>query len=212
MMHSTLSEFGGSHRQHEPERQRRPDTTAEAAIALAAKQARLGRYAEAERLLGRIAPVRGADTAVLDLKARILAQQGRYVEAERCWMEALTREPGNPHFRHALDVIARRRRPLSWLRPVAVLLLIGFALAVFGHAVHLGAASRGETYNTVIAQIEAVQEDQRQQHEETARLLEDVRSRLDEIATRLSRPPERPRPGGEPVGKAVAGPAAAYSG
>ena len=56
---------------------------------LAVQLARAGHYDEAERTLlevvGREPSFR---PAAFDLQAKMYAQQGRYVEAEKCWLEA----------------------------------------------------------------------------------------------------------------------------
>lgn len=67
----------------------------EVALAQARTFARAGRYAEAEDLLNQ--PWEGAerDVAVLDLRARVYAQQGRLHDAELCWRRAAELAPGN---------------------------------------------------------------------------------------------------------------------
>ncbi|MFV2177180.1 hypothetical protein ACFHW2_23920 [Actinomadura sp. LOL_016] len=62
----------------------------EAVLAQARALARAGRYAEAETLLD---GEHGAD--VLDLRARMHAQQGRLDAADRCWAEAADLAPGD---------------------------------------------------------------------------------------------------------------------
>jgi len=49
--------------------------------------------------------------ATLDLKARICAQQGRLIEAQFCWMEAVRQSPGNESYRRSLGYVARVLRP-----------------------------------------------------------------------------------------------------
>lgn len=82
-------------------------------LATAANLARRGQYAEAETLLASL-PTDGPMAApILDLKARVFAQQGRYVEAEACWIEAIRQSPGNPAYQAALARIREDRVPFG---------------------------------------------------------------------------------------------------
>ena len=67
----------------------------ELVLAQARELARAGRYTEAEDVLDASWPDGGQDVAVLDLKARIHAQQGRLDEADRCWAEVADLAPGH---------------------------------------------------------------------------------------------------------------------
>ncbi|MFI0366699.1 OmpA family protein [Actinomadura sp. 1N219] len=79
----------------------------EVTVAQARALARAGRYAEAEELLdGEHGPV------VLDLKARMYAQQGRLDEADRCWAEVAALSPGDPG-------AAEGRRRIAQIRAAA---------------------------------------------------------------------------------------------
>jgi len=86
----------------------------------AARLARRGRYDAAVAMLAPLPADSPLRPSILDLKAKILAQQGRYWEAEACWQEALTLAPGNQAFQQALAVIAEERRCPFWLRIVVV--------------------------------------------------------------------------------------------
>ncbi|TDD32229.1 hypothetical protein E1287_23680 [Actinomadura sp. KC06] len=79
----------------------------EVTVAQARALARAGRYAEAEELL------EGEHGAVvLDLKARMYAQQGRLDEADRCWAEVAAISPGDPG-------AAEGRRRIAQIRAAA---------------------------------------------------------------------------------------------
>jgi type VI secretion system protein ImpK len=74
--------------------------TREVALAQARTLARQGRYGEAEQMLRDLEP----DVPVLDLLARIHAQQGRFEQADECWAAAERLAPG------ATEIIEGRRR------------------------------------------------------------------------------------------------------
>lgn len=82
-------------------------------LATAANLARRGQYAEAETLLASLPADGPMATPILDLKAKVFAQQGRYVEAEACWMEAIRQSPGNPAYQAALSRIREDRVPFG---------------------------------------------------------------------------------------------------
>jgi Flp pilus assembly protein TadD len=82
----------------------------------AAELARSGRFQEAETALSEITPPDEQRPAVLDLLARIRAQQGRLREAEALWTRANALQPENEAYRAALQRQSMlQRRPL-WLR------------------------------------------------------------------------------------------------
>lgn len=76
-----------------------------------ARIARSGRLHEAEVLISSL-PLDGPlGPATLDLKAKLCAQQGRLVEAQLCWMEAVRQSPGNESYRRSLAYVTRVLRP-----------------------------------------------------------------------------------------------------
>jgi len=84
----------------------------------AVRLARSGRYDDAMAVLARLPGDGALRPSMLDLKAKIHAQQGRYLEAEACWREALSLVPNHQGFRRALAAIAEERRYPFWLRIV----------------------------------------------------------------------------------------------
>lgn len=72
-------------------------------LASAASYARRGEYAQAEAALQQ-APV---TPAVLDLRARICAQQGRFEEAAMLWRRACEMDPNNGMLQRAAEMAAR---------------------------------------------------------------------------------------------------------
>ena len=78
----------------------------QASVAEAVGLARQGRHSEAEALLGALDDSDRHSPAVLDLLARIRAQQQHTDEAEALWKEALAIDPGNPSYQAALDRLA----------------------------------------------------------------------------------------------------------
>jgi type VI secretion system protein ImpK len=100
------------------------------ALSRSATLARQGRYDEAERLLSELRLSSHQAVPVLHLRARILAQQGRLMEAAEDWKRVLSTDPRHESAAAGLREIALllRRPPLigaflSW--PVAGVLLMG---------------------------------------------------------------------------------------
>ena len=80
----------------------------------AADLARRRHYDDAMAMLATLPSDSPLRPSILDLKAKIFAQQGRYWEAETCWHQALNLSPDNQAFRLALAAIAeKRQRPFS---------------------------------------------------------------------------------------------------
>jgi flagellar motor protein MotB len=111
---------------------------AQAALSQATELARIGRYDEAERALG-VNPALDS-SPVLDLLARIRAQQGRLAEAQALWSEAVRLDPNNESYRAALRRLARMNR-YSFLGGVSRW-LAGAALAVLALAAFSWMAQR----------------------------------------------------------------------
>jgi len=84
----------------------------------AVRLARCGRYGDAAAVLARLHAGSPLWPSVLDLRAKMYAQQGRYLDAEACWREALSMAPNHEPFRRALAAIAAERRYPFWLRIV----------------------------------------------------------------------------------------------
>lgn len=107
----------------------------------AAMLARQGQLAAAGELLAAVAGDPGAQPSVLDLLARVRAQQGRLDEAAALWRQALVADPGNQHYRRALALCAggdgrtqggrRRRWAGVWAFSALVLGLVA-AVALAG--------------------------------------------------------------------------------
>ena len=103
------------------------------ALLEAARLARRGRYAQAAVLIDTLPRDGPLGPATLDLRAKVFAQQGRFLEAEFCWMEALRQSPGNPGYRRALECLTRSRSPrgpMRWLLPLVVAALLVTVLGV----------------------------------------------------------------------------------
>ncbi|WP_433335363.1 OmpA family protein [Spirillospora sp. CA-294931] len=83
--------------------------TRELALAQARTLARLGRYAEAEAILADVRDDGAPSVALLDLLARVHAQQGRLEEADAEWAEAERLAPGTPQIAEGRRRIARAR-------------------------------------------------------------------------------------------------------
>jgi hypothetical protein len=102
-------------------------------LAKAAALARAGRHTEAEHALEDLKGAESADPVVLDLLARIRAQQGRLAEAETLWSRALKLAPENGGIALALETVRRlqrtRNRP-GWVVPAVWLILFVVAFAL----------------------------------------------------------------------------------
>lgn len=89
--------------------------------------ARAGRYAEAEALLRDGGGSERLSLEVLDLLARIRAQQGRLDDAESCWTRALGDDPSNDSCLAGLERIRRMRKRPAWL-PRSLTIAAGMVL------------------------------------------------------------------------------------
>jgi len=111
----------------------------------AARHARAGHYETALSLLDRLAQggaSLGADA--LDLRAKICAQLGFHLEAERCWAQAGRADPLNPLYPLALERLRRTRRGLFGNRRIGLVTAATAAVAIlvalgFQQASELGA-------------------------------------------------------------------------
>jgi tetratricopeptide (TPR) repeat protein len=112
---------------------------AELLLAQATAHARLGEYAAAGELLDRLDQANVLKLRVLDLRARILAQQVRLDEAERLWQEFLRISPGAETARTALRQIekyrgGRKGTPVKVVVGTVCILLLTGTLAILKHS------------------------------------------------------------------------------
>ena len=68
--------------------------------------ARRGNFPEAENLLSTLSDADSRRIEVLDLLAKVYAQQGKIDQAQSMWLQALQRYPSNTHFLSALRLCA----------------------------------------------------------------------------------------------------------
>ena len=97
-------------------------------FAEATELARSGLYENAETLIRQTLQTATAlRPDLLELLAKVYAQQGRYLDAESVWNDALSLSPRNPSYMEGLQAIARERRTspegkfLKWLIIGAIL-------------------------------------------------------------------------------------------
>ena len=103
-----------------------------AILAHAASLARAGRYAEAETVL-KDALSEEASPAVLDLLARIQAQQGHWKEAEAAWTQALQLDPAGEGYKAGLRRVSQIQRRGRWPRfVVAGIVIVLVILGIIG--------------------------------------------------------------------------------
>jgi len=97
----------------------------------AAQAARNGCFQEAEKLIASLPSNGSLGPATLDLKARICAQQGRLVEAQLCWLEAVQQSPGNESYRRSLDYLTHVLCPsrFPWILYITVMVLFVLFIA-----------------------------------------------------------------------------------
>ncbi len=89
----------------------------------AAELARSGNYIAAEAILQELLLSANPPSPVLDLQARICAQQGRLAEASEFWRKALQKDPANVAYQAALARLSRMQRHPMWLHTVWPLVL-----------------------------------------------------------------------------------------
>lgn len=96
----------------------------------AAELARAGKYQEAECLLQHLVQEGNAQAAVFDLLARIRAQQGRLLEAQSYWADAIQLSTTKDFYRTALKRIERLQTDPAWFGRIRhVLLSLGLIVS-----------------------------------------------------------------------------------
>lgn len=123
------------------------------ALAEAAHLARAGRYDEARRALEALGGATSDDVAVLDLLARVHAQQGDLTAADECWARVESLDPehtGAREGRRRIRAVWGRRRGVGagTAGLAAVLLLAGGAAAGWALAPGADGASSPATQTT----------------------------------------------------------------
>jgi type VI secretion system protein ImpK len=130
-------------------------------LARATDLARAGRYSEAENLLSEVSGKGEVTPAVLDLSARIRAQQGRLLEAEALWRQASQLDPANEAYRAGLHRIVRMQRRPIWiatLLPWLVGLIVVGAISIAGFAVRSYVSELRASLKSEVARVAAAQE------------------------------------------------------
>lgn len=146
--------------------------------ARAAALARGGALADAGRLLDAAG---GADADTLDLLARIRAQAGEWLEAERLWLQVLAARPDHAGAQAGLARVRAGRRQLAW--PVAGLVAGAIAL---GAGAALWRSSERQA-----AAIEALQTGLQAQHGERLEREREARVALEQRLAALAESQQR---------------------
>lgn len=94
----------------------------------ASQLARDGNYHAAENLLRNLSSELSDFPSALDLYARILAQQGKFHQAEMLWRKALALDPSNEVYKKCLDKIQKIYGKSFWWQRFKVLVIALFAL------------------------------------------------------------------------------------
>lgn len=97
-------------------------------VANATNFARKGYHNQAEIIISEILKDYGDFSEILDLQARIYAQQGRIVEAEAIWRKALLLDPSNSAYQKALNRISKMQQRPIWLVPLFYLIISLFLI------------------------------------------------------------------------------------
>jgi tetratricopeptide (TPR) repeat protein len=131
-----------------------------------ARLAREGRLADAEQLLSGRARAADASAAVLDLLAKVHAQQGRLAEAGKLWARALQADPDNPAIAAALAKATGAQRRAPWipaLRVVVptflVLIVVAGAAAMLAYRMSVQQSDTDERLTAVTSQTETLTAD-----------------------------------------------------
>jgi len=96
--------------------------TSQMTVARASGLARAGRYQEAEALIEQELGRQRERPDLLDLFARIHAQQNHWNDAERAWTQALALDPTNETYKAGLKRVSQmRKRPLAFFWKPAML-------------------------------------------------------------------------------------------
>ncbi|MDP2950550.1 MAG: LysM peptidoglycan-binding domain-containing protein [Chloroflexota bacterium] len=136
------------------------------ALCQATRLARQGRLADAQQLLAAHAQRLDARTVVLDLLAKVHAQQGRLVEAGKLWTRALQTDPANPAMAAALAKATGAQRHAPWipaLRVVVptflVLIVVAGAAAVLSYRMSVQQSDTDERLAAIASQTETLTAD-----------------------------------------------------
>jgi predicted Zn-dependent protease len=95
--------------------------------AIAASLARKGELEQAESLLHPFSSEVTPGAEVIDLLAKVYAQQGKLDEAQALWLQLIQKEPSNPHFFKALQEcnnLKSKRSPHFFWRYLSILILM----------------------------------------------------------------------------------------
>ncbi len=131
--------------------------TRQIALSQAADLARVGQYSQAVALLDSLQSDETPE--VLDLKARIRAQQGHLVEAQSLWERALALEPGNPDYLAGLEYVQNAAKPVRTRRIFSVGFWLGLAL-ILGIILGLIWLNRwNQSMNKALAEVSQLAQD-----------------------------------------------------
>jgi flagellar motor protein MotB len=150
--------------------------TTEPSLTSAAQLARRGHYTEAHSVLATLGGPTSDNPALLDLLARIHAQQGELAEADACWTRVLELDEASA------AVQARRYRPAA--RRAAEVAAILLVVTGVGVTSALLARQDDPAPTTPDSALLAELRDTRQAQEDLARQLGGVQGELDTIRSR----------------------------
>jgi flagellar motor protein MotB len=142
------------------------DLLSQAILPKVAELARAGKYQEAEGLLQHLLQEGAAIPALFELLAKILAQQGRLMEAQTYWVEALNCDRANEYYRAALKCVEHLQSHPAWTRKIGgwllrlglvcgVILLIWAARPYF-HSIKIPHLNPLQTVKKIVPQHQTV--------------------------------------------------------
>ena len=135
-------------------------------LSQATRLARDGRLPDAEQLLAGRAHAPDTPAVVLDLLAKVYAQQGRLAEACNLWTRALQADPGNPAMAGALAKATAAKGHVPWVPAIRVviptllvLIVLGGVAAVLSYRMSVQQSDTDERLADIVSQTEGLSGD-----------------------------------------------------
>lgn len=135
-------------------------------VSQATRLAREGRLGDAEQLLAGRGLVPDASAVVLDLLAKVYAQQGRLAEARGLWTRALQADPSNAGMAAALAKATGTQRRVPWIpvapalvAPLLILIVVGGVAVALSYRMSVHQSDTDERLAAIAGQTESLSTD-----------------------------------------------------